>query len=182
MHSDLLLGMAPLKPQPNFLFLYNNLSIIDLKFTKFRQYLEQRKLDSHYKIHKEDIIYDVLNNETGINIYTSAIYRLTYDAHNNLFQELVNVSFNGNVRHNKLYLTQLLLQIMRDYCRQVALSPRQAYYHLYNLISLNALKAYILEQFAYLARNLNKGIDKILHRTNFRMVKKTRAVKYFLSF
>lgn len=50
----------------------------------------------------------------------------------------------------------------------LALSPRQAYYHLYNLISLNALKAYILEQFTYLARNLNKGFVKQIQETSRR--------------
>jgi len=102
--------MDPLKRQPNFLFLYNNLAIINLKYTKFRHYLQQQKLDSHYKIYKEDIIYDVLNNETRINNYMSAIYKLAYGPHNSLFDDLIEASFKANGCYTiHIYSTQLLL-------------------------------------------------------------------------
>lgn len=93
MPSDLLFGVTPLRTLPDFLFLYSNLSLIDVKYTKFKDYLnEMRKDVKDTKINTDDVIYDILNNQTGVEIIVSEVYKLAYDQTNSMKQELYRVS------------------------------------------------------------------------------------------
>lgn len=94
MPSDLLFGVTPLRTLPDFLFLYSNLSLIDVKYTKFKDYLnEMRKDVKDTKINTDDVIYDILNNQTGVEIIVSEVYKLAYDQTNSMKQELYRVSW-----------------------------------------------------------------------------------------
>lgn len=133
MPSDLLFGVAPLRTLPDFLFLYSNLSLIDVKYTKFQDYLnEMRKDVKDTKINTDDVIYDILNNQTGVEIIVSEVYKLAYDQSNSMKQELYRMIGNN------------------FWCKDLSQSPQQLFYNLYNLIASNTLKAYVMQQFAYL--------------------------------
>lgn len=45
------------------------------------------------------------------------------------------------------------------WCKDLSQSPQQLFYNLYNLIALNTLKAYVMQQFAYLGNIIwSKGL------------------------
>lgn len=98
MPSDLLFGVDPLRTLPDFLFLYTNLNLIDVKYTKFRDYLNQISTEGKIsKISTEDVIYDVLNNQTGVEKVVHEIYKIAYDQADSMKQELHRVSLK-NIR------------------------------------------------------------------------------------
>lgn len=103
MPSDLLFGVAPLRSLPDFLFLYNNLNLIDVKYTKFRHYLNQTLMNETLdKISTDDVIYDVLNNKTGVEEIVSEIYKIAYDQTDSMKQELYRVNWTTAL-HSKLF-------------------------------------------------------------------------------
>lgn len=162
MPSDLLFGVAPLRTLPDFLFLYSNLSLIDVKYTKFQDYLnEMRKDVKDTKINTDDVIYDILNNQTGVEIIVSEVYKLAYDQSNSMKQELYRVSWKTA---NRLIINGIFCQMVGNnfWCKDLSQSPQQLFYNLYNLIALNTLKAYVMQQFAYLGNIIwSKGLVQI---------------------
>ena len=66
MPQDILYGTEPLRNINDFLFLYSELKVIQNKYEKFREYLNVGVSKKKNGVMMEDMIYDILNNKTGV--------------------------------------------------------------------------------------------------------------------
>ncbi|XP_066151755.1 uncharacterized protein [Euwallacea fornicatus] len=132
MPQDLLYGVSPLRTVPDFLFLYSDLKSIDLKYEKFSEFLKFQLQGSQNKMAIEDIIYDVLNNTSSAENIMKRVYEMAYDHQGSMKQEIHRLTTEN------------------FWCKDLAQSPQQLFYNLYNRIALTDLKAYVMQQFAYL--------------------------------
>ncbi|XP_050311529.1 uncharacterized protein LOC126747077 [Anthonomus grandis grandis] len=164
--SDILRGTGPLKTVHSFLFLYSDIKHLDHIYSKFLEYLEghkkvqglsqtDKKSAQAVPIETEDMVYDILNPNTGAYDTVLKIYNLTFG------EENMALKIIDYLAKNPCEYTQ---------------SPQQVFYNLYNVIALNGLKSYALSQFAYMTNAIrdegnytaqsNKIREEFAHRVN----------------